>query len=251
MCVRLVLPPTRLTFFGSTGIIEKSAIEGQMAYHRDLDHAMRVYIQEHQNDFVPAGAAELDSGRMAVPVLRALGLPATPTGGLSPVRQSGAARKESEKEKEQEGKQGDLQWTHDNFDGALSSPQRVGAGVLRVIHKSWDRTSTSTSTILSFTIVFLILSHLWTYMLIFQREETIRRDEMRRTEERERWLQDTVTALWELSVGHEPDSQATTAGSPSVAPGGNLPDAWQKAREVAELSRTPEVVEERMRLLQQ
>ena len=58
----------------------------------------------------------------------------------------------------------------------------------------------STSTILSFNIVFLILSHLRTYMLIFRREEAVRRDEMRRTEEREKWLQDTVTALWELSV---------------------------------------------------
>ncbi|KAG1797397.1 uncharacterized protein HD556DRAFT_1440957 [Suillus plorans] len=38
------------------GLIEKSAIDDQNAYHSDLDKAMRMYIQEHQYKFIPSGA---------------------------------------------------------------------------------------------------------------------------------------------------------------------------------------------------
>ncbi|KIJ05675.1 hypothetical protein PAXINDRAFT_122092, partial [Paxillus involutus ATCC 200175] len=37
------------------GLIEKSAIEGQKVYYSDLDKAMRMYIQEHQSEFIPEG----------------------------------------------------------------------------------------------------------------------------------------------------------------------------------------------------
>ena len=39
----------------SAGIIERSAIEGQKAYHTDLEKAMWAYIQEHQSKFIPEG----------------------------------------------------------------------------------------------------------------------------------------------------------------------------------------------------
>jgi hypothetical protein len=50
---------------GLTGIIEKSALEGQRSYQREIDRAMRIYIQEHQTEFIPAG---LDPAAVAVAV---------------------------------------------------------------------------------------------------------------------------------------------------------------------------------------
>ena len=40
---------------GPTGIIEKSAVDGQKTYHRDLETAMRQYIKEHATEFQVEG----------------------------------------------------------------------------------------------------------------------------------------------------------------------------------------------------
>src|SRR5258708_4447696 len=159
-----------------TAIIEKSAIDGQRTYQRELDSAMRVYIQEHQTEFIPAG---LDPASVVVSVEGEA--PTTLTG---PVPENDeAARKEREKEREQERNQRSIQWAYDTFEGAMAVGRQSASVAIELIRDAWDQSSTST--ILYFVITLLVLSNLWTLVLVGQREEAGRRKEMRRTEERE------------------------------------------------------------------
>ncbi|SCV74169.1 BQ2448_6601 [Microbotryum intermedium] len=43
------------------GIIERSCIEGQKAYHIDLENAMRAYIQQHRSEFLEEGQEPISS----------------------------------------------------------------------------------------------------------------------------------------------------------------------------------------------
>ena len=45
----------QVTDYKVISIIERSAIDGQKVYHSDLEKAMRLYIQEHQSEFLPEG----------------------------------------------------------------------------------------------------------------------------------------------------------------------------------------------------
>jgi hypothetical protein len=220
-----------------TGIIEKSALEGQRSYQRELDRAMRIYIQEHQTEFIPAG---LDPAAVAVAV-QGPSVPTTPTMPSHAAPQSEeAARKEREQERNQRG----LQWAYDTLEGAISVGQQSAAGAIELIRDAWDQSSTST--ILYFVITFLVISNLWTLKLVGQREEAGRRKEIRRTEEREKWVQGIVTALWEeLAAGRQPGALPTTG---SQAPQSvRLPESWRD--EVAELGRSLDAVEERLQLI--
>jgi hypothetical protein len=42
---------------GLVGVIDRSAIDGQKQYHKDLEKAMRKHIAAHRAEFVPKGAA--------------------------------------------------------------------------------------------------------------------------------------------------------------------------------------------------
>ena len=89
--------PTYPRCVKKTGIIEKSAIEGQRTYQWELDCAMRLFIQEHKTKFIPPS---LDPASVVVAVKGEGVVPTTPTG---PVPQNEAAvRKKCEKECEQE-----------------------------------------------------------------------------------------------------------------------------------------------------
>jgi hypothetical protein len=159
---------------------------------------MRNYIQEHQTEFIPAG---LDPASVVVAVQ---GEPAaaTLTGPALP-RNEEAARKEREKEREQERNQRSLQWAYDTLEGALSVGRQSASVAIELVRDAWDQSSTST--ILYFVIALLVLSNLWTLLLVGQREESGRRKEMRKVEEREKWVQGIVTALWEeLAAGRQP-----------------------------------------------
>jgi len=240
---------------GSTGIIEKSAMEGQRTYQRELERSMRDYVQEHQTEFIPAG---LDPAAVAVAV-QGPAVPMTPPAALptTPVSEE-AARKEREKEREQERNQRGLQWAYDTFEGAFSVGRQSATGAIELIRDAWDQSTTST--ILYFVITFLVLSNLWTLMLVGKREEIGRRKEMRRTEEREKWVQGIVTALWEeLAAGRQPGVApplpahvsavgALHASGPTPA-SVHLPESWRE--EVAELSGALDAVEERVRLIRQ
>jgi hypothetical protein len=239
-------------FSRSIGIIEKSAIEGQRSYHRDLVRAMRAYIQEHQTEFIPAG---LDPAAVA----EAVQAPAVPvvvaTSPRSPA-QSEEARKEREKEREQERNRRGLQWAYDTFEGAFSVGRQSATVAIELIRDAWDQSSTST--ILYFVITFLVISNLWTLVLVGRREEVGRRKEMHRTEERERWVKGIVTALWEeLAAGRQPgvaqlqpvQPVQQQQGLPQSVVVDHLPESWRS--EVAEISGALDAVEERVRLIRQ
>ncbi|KDR85867.1 hypothetical protein GALMADRAFT_218933 [Galerina marginata CBS 339.88] len=191
-----VLVTTQVEWTGRSfikGIIERSAIDGQKVYHGELEKSMRVYIQEHKSEFLPEG---VDAAAVALePTPEAAPPPGEAVAGEK------APTQEELKQRERERNARGLQWAWDTFDGAFQVARRSTKGALELIRDAWDQ-STST-TILWFVIVILVLSNLWTLMRMGAgREDARGKLEARRLEERERWVQSIVTALWdELAAG--------------------------------------------------
>ena len=160
-------------------------------YHSDLEKAMRVYIQEHQSEFLPEGIdpVVIDLTRSPLEV--------TAMNGVTPESPIEDEFKQRERERNLRG----LQWAWDTFKGASQVAKQSTQGALELIRDAWDQSSSTT--ILWFVIVILVLSNLWTLMRMgASRDEASRRLESRRVEERERWVQSIVTALWEeLAAG--------------------------------------------------
>ncbi|KAI0253258.1 hypothetical protein BJV78DRAFT_1360328 [Lactifluus subvellereus] len=201
--------------------IERSAYEGQRSYQRELECAMRIYIQGHQTEFIPPG---FDPAAVAVAV-QGQSVPTTPT---TPSRSAARSEETARKEREQERNQRGLQWAYDTLEGAIE-----------LIRDAWDQSSTST--ILYFVIPFLVLSNLWTLMLVGRREEAGRRKEMRRTEEREKWMQGIITALLEEPAAGRQPGALPAAGS-QAPQSVRLPES--RRDEVAELGHSLDAVEE-------
>jgi len=184
------------------GIIEKSAIDGQKAYHGDLEKAMRSYIQEHQSEFLPEGVEAA-----AIPDIEEQ-QPSTALGGVPSDDKEKHPTPEELKQRERERNARGLQWAWDTFDGAYQVAKRSTKGALELIKEAWDQ-STST-TILWFLIVLLVLSNLWTLIRMgSNKAEAARKLEARKVEEREKWVQSIVTALWE-------ELSATKDGAPVI-----------------------------------
>jgi hypothetical protein len=264
-----------LTFSALTGIIERSAIDGQKVYHNELEKAMRAYIQEHKSEFLPEGMdavivetlPEVVAAFPAVP-----GAPAVSAGEKEPTEE---LLKRRERERNARG----LQWAYDTFDGAFQVGMRSAKGALELIRDAWDQ-STST-TILWFVIVLLVLSNLWTLMRMGStRVEAERKLETRKLEEREKWVHSIVTALWdELEAGKREvarvaDSVVHPAGhsdmslptpivpsavnaqevvvppAPSLASDGKINlKTWQE--DVANLHKTLDLVEQRVKAIRE
>ncbi|KAG2141006.1 hypothetical protein DEU56DRAFT_279552 [Suillus clintonianus] len=230
------------------GLIEKSAIDGQKVYHSDLDKAMRMYIQEHQSEFIPAG---VDPTAVA-PVE-----PLSPVMELNSVnllsRSLGISDEEARRAREHERNRRGLQWAYDTFDGAYGVAKRSTFGALELVKEAWEQSSSMT--ILYFVIVILVFSNLWTLMLVGQREEAGRRKEARKTEEREKWVQDVVTGLWEeMSVGRArgPSGGVFGAGvGGGGGGGGSGPVGGDWRSEVDAITTTLNAVEERVRLIRE
>lgn len=244
------------------GIIERSAIDGQRVYHGDLEKAMRAYIQEHQSEFIPEGVdPDIALANVVAPpvVVDIHATTAAAHKGTEPLTEE--KRKQREHERNQRG----LQWAWDTFDGAYQVAKRSTKGALELVSDAWEQ-STST-TILYFVIVVLVFSNLYTLMRMGSREEAGRRKEVKRVEEREKWVQSIVTALWdELAAGKKEaigmvyhghvnsggasdvvdGSPATPSQSPAdtVAPG-----SWME--EVAHLHDTLNTVEQRVKAIRE
>ncbi|KAG1804367.1 hypothetical protein EV424DRAFT_1647456 [Suillus variegatus] len=235
------------------GLIEKSAIDGQKVYHSDLDKAMRMYIQEHQSEFIPAG---VDPTAVA------------PVEPISPViehndlnllsRSMGISDAEARKAREHERNRRGLQWAYETFDGAYGVAKRSTFGALELVKEAWEQSSSMT--ILYFVIVILVFSNLWTLMLVGQREEAGRRKEAKRTEEREKWVQDVVTGLWEeMAVGRARGGIGSSGifgvGGGAIGGGGgsvhsgHVNGDWRV--ELDAINTTLNDVEERVRLLRE
>ncbi|KAF8195080.1 hypothetical protein BJ912DRAFT_900980 [Pholiota molesta] len=253
-----VLVTTQVEWTGRSfikGIIERSAIDGQKVYHNELEKAMRAYIQEHKSEFLPEGMdavivealPEVVAAFPAVP-----GAPAVSAGEKEPTEE---LLKRRERERNARG----LQWAYDTFDGAFQVGMRSAKGALELIRDAWDQ-STST-TILWFVIVLLVLSNLWTLMRMGStRVEAERKLETRKLEEREKWVHSIVTALWdELEAGkREVARVADTVNAqevvvppaPSLATDGKLDlKTWQE--DVANLHKTLDLVEQRVKAIRE
>lgn len=179
---------------------------------------MRAYIQEHQTEFLPEGveAAVIPDIDEQPPI--------TATGGVISDDKEKHPTPEELKQRERERNARGLQWAWDTFDGAYQVAMRSTIGALELIKDAWDQ-STST-TILWFLIVILVLSNLWTLIRMgSNRAEAARKLEARKVEEREKWVQSIVTALWEeLAAGKDgapmilqPPHHTTTTSSSLVA----------------------------------
>jgi hypothetical protein len=206
----MLIDSLHLLSFPDTGIIERSAIDGQKVYHTELEKAMRAYIQEHQSEFLPEG---IDAAAIIPP-------PETLINGV----QEGAEKQEEGtteelKRRERERNARGLQWAWDTFDGAYQVARRSTKGALELVRDAWDQ-STST-TILWFVIVLLVFSNLWTLMRMSSgREMAKKKIEARRMEEREKWVQSIVTALWdELEAGKREAAQLADSVLHSAAHG--------------------------------
>lgn len=193
------------------GIIERSAIDGQKVYHSDLEKAMRVYIQEHQTEFLPEGIEPIVID-LAATLPEPIGAIGVKPESLTHKRiQSEDEFKQRERERNQRG----LQWAWDTFEGASQVAKQSFRGALELIRDAWDQSSSTT--ILWFVIVILVLSNLWTLIRMgASRDEVSRRLESRKVEEREKWVQSIVTALWdELASGKK---EANVFADPVLQP---------------------------------
>ncbi|TDL20919.1 GRAM-domain-containing protein [Rickenella mellea] len=216
-------------------IIEKSALDGQKTYHADLERAMRSYINEHRTEFIPDGVDVADAEPLAEAIVESP-LPVTP-GTAVPLTPGSA---DAEKQREHERNQRGLQWAWDTLMGAWKVAKQSTTGALDLISDAWDQSSSTT--ILIFVIVVLVLSNLWTLMMVGKREEIGRRKELRKVAERERWVQGVVAALWEeMAAGRGPHPQVQSDGAliPKVS------SDWRD--EVGEINLALDAVEERVK----
>jgi hypothetical protein len=158
-----------------------------------LEKAMRLYIQEHQSEFLPEGIEP-------VVLLEGLSETISVNGGVQP---DSRLTEDEFKKRERERNQRGLQWAWDTFEGASQVAKQSTQGALELVRDAWDQSSSTT--ILWFVIVILALSNVWTLMRIgVSRDEASRRLESRKVEEREKWVQSIVTALWEeLATGNK------------------------------------------------
>jgi hypothetical protein len=168
------------------GIIEKSCLDGQRTYHIDLDKAIRGYIQNHLSEFVPEGATEAESvvtqavaAAAAIPELISLSM----------------ATSEVTKERSLARNQPGLQWAYDTFEGAFDVAKKSAETAFELIGDALDSYS---SLSWSHVVIFLlVVTNVWTIYRSNGRDEVRRRKEMLRSEERERWVKEAVTTLWQ------------------------------------------------------
>ena len=223
----------------TVGIIEKSAIDGQKTYHAELDRGMRDYIHQHKSEFIPEGVdpavVEEAEAQAAVESPSVAGAPEM-------TMNEEQARKARETERNQRG----LQWAYDTFDGAMKVARTSTGTLLELIRDAWDQSSSST--IQYFVIAILVISNIYTLTIMGVREEKGRLKELRRTEEREKWVQGVVTTLWEeltatkQAVGGWPSGQAPPGTSRQLTSG-----SGDVKVEILELISVLDQVEERVR----
>lgn len=203
-------------------------------YHSDLDKAMRMYIQEHQVEFIPEG---LDPTAVA-PVEPITPLAET-IGGLDILISIQEARKARERERNRRG----MQWAYDTLEGTYNVAERSTRGALELVKEAWEQSSSTT--ILWFVIVLLALSNVWTLMLVGNREEVGRRKEWKRAEEKERWLQGVIAGVWEELAAERARAAAGVSIPPASMPAGDI------QTEMANIGKVLDTVEQRVRTIRE
>ncbi|KAF8641191.1 hypothetical protein AX17_000826 [Amanita inopinata Kibby_2008] len=232
------------------GIIEKSAIDGQKVYHTELESAMKAYVQEHQSEFIPVGIdpAAIALAETAASVTRALDAEKGDVGAEG----MGLSEEAEQKKREHERNRRSLQWAWDTCDGAYQVARMSTKGALELVRDAWDQSSTTT--ILYFVVTILLLSNLWSFFRMGTREQVGRRKEIRRAEERDRWVQGVVTALREeLAWKAQQQPPLPSVGLPHIGEGDAPPTVGSASwtNEIMDLRKTLDVVEERVKALRE
>ncbi|KAI5120801.1 hypothetical protein M0805_002428 [Coniferiporia weirii] len=215
-------------------MINSSAIDGQKQYHIALERAMRLYISEHKNEFIPEGMEEEVEA---------------PIAAEGAIKEAGASTSNSKlseedvnKKREHERNQRATQWAFDTCMGAWKVAKQSTIGALELVSDAWDQSSSTT--VLYFVIVVLVLSNLWTLVMVGRREEVGRRKERIKVEEQKKWVASIVSALWdERQIARHPTSELLFGTVPK--PREDL------SEEVADIDRVLNLVEERVVYLRQ
>ncbi len=179
-----------------SAIINSSVLDGQRSYHSDLEKAMRKYIAEHINEFFARGRGGYCYHRCSASSR------GRATATDADRERTGLTNVEASKRREQERNQRATQWAFDTIMGAWRVAKRSTLDALDLVGDAWDQSSSTT--ILWFVIVILVFSNLWTLMMVGRREEVGRRKEMKKIEEREKWVHSIVSALWDERMGAKP-----------------------------------------------
>jgi hypothetical protein len=168
------------------GIIEKNCIDGQKNYHLELDKAIRGYIQSHLSEFVPEGVTEAEA---IVTQAAVAAIPEQVTSPTTPSEATSLARNRR-----------GLQWAYDTFEGAFDVAKKSAETAFELIGDALDSYS---SVPWSHVIIFvLVITNVWTIWRSNGTSEAKRKKEILRNEERERWVKEAVTTLWqELAKG--------------------------------------------------
>lgn len=221
-------------------MINSSAIEGQKQYHADLEKAMRKYITEHKTEFVPEGMEDVVTSPA---VINAIGEENAANGVNVPL-----SEEEASKKREHERNQRATQWAFDTVMGAWKVARQSTLDAVDLVSDAWDQSSSTT--ILYFVIVVLVISNLWTLVMVGRREEVGRRKEMIKIEEQKKWVHSIVAALWEerQTGRHYPGGTQLPDAIPSSATPASSGDF---NLELAELNRELDIVEERIRNIRQ
>ena len=88
-----------------------------------------------------------------------------------------------------------LQWAYDTFEGAFDVAKKSVETAFELIGDALD---TYSSLSWSHIVIFLlVITNIWTIWRSNGKDEARRRKQMLRSEERERWVKEAVTTLWE------------------------------------------------------
>ena len=210
-------------------MITSASIDGQKTYHKDLEAAMRKYIAEHKTEFIPEG---IEVPEVPVTVVDEKKVDVAEPPPLS--------TEEAGKKREHERNQRATQWAFDTIMGAYNVAKTATLDALDLVSDAWDQSSSTT--ILYFVIVVLVLSNLGTFLMVGRREEVGRRKEMIKMEEQKKWVTSIVAALHEEQNQHkEKDFLDFT-----------IPTTPEDVKhEVGQLLSTLDVMEERVKKLKQ
>jgi len=191
---------------------------------------MRGYIHEHQSEFIPEG---LDAA-----IVEEAEAQGTESPKMANQERLSMSNEEVRKSREHERGQRGLQWAWDTFEGTMKVARQSTEGALELIRDAWEQSSSTT--ILYFLVVVLVISNIWTLMMVGRREDVGRRKELRRTVEREKWVQSVVTALWEELLANR-NIPGVAGWPPTVRPSND----WRE--EVSDINSALDMIEERVR----
>jgi len=115
---------------------------------------------------------------------------------------------------------------------------------LELVGDAWDQSSSVT--IPWFIIAILVISNIWTLLMVGGREEVGRRKEALKMEEREKWVQGVVTGLWEELTATRKYSAGSGGGSaaPPLSPPVISHSDWKG--EIKDLNKALDDIEKRV-----